>query len=422
MTTQSTPSPNPTHLGQDDELELAFRVLATFPCSNCRRPLTKESHDSKPHWRRRTPEQTDPHICCGIAHCPYCGKPASERCRHLVSFKEYGRWSVPGFRGKTARTLPTLAPAHGVPNSQLLDFEDDQKEQAFRTAAPFLNLLYTEGFASKSDIKVPLAPILGPHFFRGDRCMEVNSYGRNHYYHFSKDPDRVRAQALQIFKDLEEGIVRMNNMTPCAARFLLREIEPPVNQYSYVSSIQFSPDGRLLFIGLPEEGQLWDVETGALLHRLPMKHSYNKRVTASFSQDSTRLALASSDQENGHYSSGSGGHKTVAETTIFDIKSGEIIGKVPAVDLKTRITGVTTDSLLAQGTVLARARGRFVYLNPIGKEGEAILGSSRTIRLPHRTVLRLCAFSPDSRTFATLQESYTENKGISHHILVWRLP
>ncbi len=416
---------NPMSSEQDDELELAFRVLATFPCSNCRRPLTKESQDSNRHWRRRTPEQTDPHICCGIAHCPYCGKPASERCRHLVSFKEHGRWSVPGFRGKRFRTLPTLAPVHGVPNSQLLDFEDDQKEQAFRTAAPFLNLLYTEGFASDPKEAVPLAPILGPYFFRGDRCMEVNSYGRNHFYHFSKDPDRVRAQALQIFKDLEEGTIRMNTMTPSATRFLLREIEPPMTKSSDISTIQFSPDGRLLFIGLPGEGQLWDVETGELLHRLPVPLPgtwSHKSITAAFSQDGTRLALGPSDQRNGHYSSGDGGHKTVAETTIFDVKSGEIIGKVPAVDLNTRITGVTTDSLLAQGAVLARTRGRFVYLNPIGKEGEAILGGSRTVRLPHRTVLRLCAFSPDGRTLATLQESYTENKGISQHVLVWRLP
>ena len=83
-----------TVIATDDELELAFRVLATFSCSRCRRPLTKESQDSKSHRQRNT----EPHVCCGVAHCPYCGKPTKERCRHLVSFKEYGRWSIPGFR------------------------------------------------------------------------------------------------------------------------------------------------------------------------------------------------------------------------------------------------------------------------------------------------------------------------------------
>lgn len=420
---------------EDDDLETAFRALATFMCSKCNTPLDGTPRPNQRGYQEpdQAPERSDRHICCKTAHCSYCGKPASARCRHLVALREYGTWRLPGFvRGRVVKQVRGSAPAHDLPDGQMVDYEEDQKQEAFRTAYPLLALIYGEGFTRKSDAPVPLAPILGPHFLRGDRQMVVNGLGRFHHYHFSQNPEATREKARQMIHDLEEGVVRMKQMTPSALRFLHRDLDiatasatPKKFGRDGISALLFSPDGRLLLVGIPGEAQLWDVKTGELHQQLSLRSisssdSAKDDITAAFSPDGSHLSLAMSSEWSG-YGYTDDGHKNVSHTSVFHVATGQKVADIPSVNLTTYRTGHPTDALLCNGSVVARARGRFMHLTPVGEAGKSVLGGCRPVRLPHRTLLRSCAFSPDGRTLATVQSAYPANDLTAHRVLLWRI-
>lgn len=417
----------------DADLEDAFRVLATFTCSKCKKALSVDRLSPPSPWRGQSPEERDPHICCDTAHCPYCGKTSSERCRHLVAYKENGTWRISGFiGGRVSLAITASAPRHQIPDTQMLDFEDDQKKKAFQTATPFLDLIYEEGFASHGYANAPLAPVLVPHFFHGDRRMKVKYCGRWNWYHFSRKPEDARNYARKIYLDLEEGVTRLKTMTPSASRFLAREIAAPVPDHidfgrnPVEPTIQFSPDGRFLIVGMLGEAQLWEVETGTLIRRFSLesvdKIGWYRLVTTTFSSDCTRVAIAAFEERSSTRSSSERGYKNVLTTTVFDVASGEILSTLDEIELPTLLTGWPTEALLANGTVMVRIRGRCAHLAPIGAEGQAVLGSCRPIRLPHRTVLRRCAFSPDGHTFATIQAGSIGLRNADRQVMLWKLP
>ncbi|MDX1931407.1 MAG: WD40 repeat domain-containing protein [Capsulimonadales bacterium] len=403
----------------EEDLELAFLALATFVCSRCRKPLDRTV--PRPSYGRSWDARNDKHICCNTAHCPFCGKPSTARCRHLVTRREYGKWLLRGvFRKWDGVPIQPFAACHGIPETRTIDFDDEQKQEAFGSAFDWIDRVYGEGFTVKSDAEIPLAPIIGPEGVGTEHRMETNAAGRFNHYHFSRNPESVRDRTRQMIIDLNEGAKRMKSHVPAATRFLLHQLTPADDERG-ISALQFSPDGRLLLIGLPGKGQLWDVETGRLVHSLavPQSNTNRRDITASFSPDGRRVSVTPSTEWPGY--SNPSGHKWLDETSVFDVATGRQIGKVEAINLPTVRTGIVTEALLAGGSVIARARGRFIHLAPIDKAGQQVLGGKRPVRLPHRTVLRHCAFSPDGRTLATIQSDHGNYLKLACHVLLWRL-
>ncbi len=417
----------------DEDIENAFRALATFKCSVCNRPL-KDDDTKQSQWYQKR----DKHVCCNTAHCPYCGKPASEKCRHLVSYKQHGRLRVPQLFQHVKNAIRSTAPAHRVFKDQLLDWEDDQKKQAFRSGYPYLNSVYGEGFTDKPDHDVPLFTILATEVVKAEHSLITSGDGRRNCYDFTADGDAERQKVRQVINDLAKGIEEMKKQDPTAKRFLVREITPylPQNvidsskrsnssshEKSKITALLFSPDGRFLLVGIPGEGQLWDVTTGELRQRflLPQEKTSNcDDLVAAFSPEGNRLSLSMSQWGFSNYYTKA--TKRVARTNIFDVASGEMVAELDHIDLPTQHTGETTDALLAGGSIVARARGRFLNLTPVDEEGIKSLGCNKMLRLPHRTVIRRCTFASDGRTFASVQSITPFGPVFESRVLLWRLP
>jgi WD40 repeat protein len=417
----------------DEDIETAFRALATFKCSVCNHPLKDDDTKQSPWYQKR-----DKHVCCNTAHCPYCGKPASEKCRHLVSYKSDGKWRASQLfkRGKNA--IRSTAPAHRISDDQLIDWEDEQKKKAFASAYPYLTSVYGEGFIYSSTCDIPMTSIIATKVLRAEHSLQAHVGGRYNSYNFTADGDAERIKAKHVMNDLASGIEKMKKQVPSAKRFLIREITPylPQNvidssessnssshETSKITALLFSPDGRFLLVGIPGEGQLWDVTTGELRQRflLPLEKTSNcDDLVAAFSPEGNRLSLSSS--QSGFYHYYTKATKRVARTNIFDVASGEMVGELDHIDLPTQYTGEITDALLAGGSIVARARGRFLNLTPVDEEGIRSLGCNKMLRLPHRTVIRRCAFSPDGRTFASVQSISPYGLIFESRVLLWRLP
>jgi hypothetical protein len=427
----------------DAELEVALLMLGTPPCSQCGMPLDGKRGDTaaatRCHHMERPSSPDEPFRCCGVAHCPYCGKMAQERCRHRVAWKERGIWKVPGL----GLNRDSAAPDHELPDDLLVDFDEDQKAQAWGSAVPLLEPLYGVGFrrdpaAEQRLIAAVAQRILGnspgangSHGIGAagpTRVIQVHNYDRYEQYHFARDPEAARARARQALVDLAAGPERIKTMTPRAAqRHLLHQIALP-RKAGLVSLLVFSPDSRLLLIGAAGEALLYEVATGTLLRRLAApklgdrsSYSYD-RVWASFSPDGGRITVAAI-QTPSSWPWERPCRPHTGPTAVYDTATGR---KVTELDMmigsksgNAPSPGDAPEALVAGGHVLAQGRGRVVRLTAVDREGRSLLGGEESIRLPHRASVRHLAFAPHGSTFATSQDASPDSTTARACVLVW---
>jgi WD40 repeat protein len=417
-------------------LEVALLMLGTPSCSQCGLPLDGKRGGDKaagdPHLQGPS-SPAEPFRCCGVAHCPYCGLASYERCRHRVAWKERGIWRIPGL----GLNRDSAAPDHNLPDDLLVDFDEDQKAQAWQSATCLLEPIYGIGFRRdpKTDQRLIAAlaeNVLGntPSTTVGTagatRVIRVHNYDRYEQYHFARDPDAARARAHKALADLAAGPERIKMMTPRAAqRHLLHQITLP-EEAGPVSLVVFSPDSRMLLVGAKGEALLYEVATGTLLHRLAAPkagpHYSYERLWASFSPDGGRVTVAAIQTPSSWpwerpcrpYTGPTAIYNTATGRKVTELGAmgGSSAGNAPS-------PGDAPEALVAGGHVLAQGRGRVVRLTAIDREGTMLLGEKESVRLPHRASVRHLAFAPDGRTFATSQDASPDSTTARACVLVW---
>jgi WD40 repeat protein len=180
----------------------------------------------------------------------------------------------------------------------------------------------------------------------------------------------------RILASGSRGEKRMAKLSDVETGKMIREFDHA--QYGSVWSAAFSPDGKLLATGtsLGIDGDysaiLWNVESGKLIHKLPV----DSFVTAvAFSRDGANLASASGDRR----------------VSLWDVQSGDFRQTLNGNDGRTRAIAFSPD-----GKVLAcPGEHGNVRLWPL----DAPSGVS-VLKGHHDNVFCL-SFSPDGRTLAS---------------------
>lgn len=372
----------------------ALFALSGMACSDCGKPL--DIRNKK-------------YSCCRRAHCPYCGKPHTERCIHRVAHREYGRWRIPGVIGEDAQ--PPLCP---LEKGLLLDYSDAQKRAAFGAAEPMLFDIYGPGFLALVR-KDALVLSLIHKVMRCESIQEVHGYDRYNHYCFSRDPKAAKERARQALRDLRQGFDNLRGIVPHAARYLLHTLDTGTSQWRGLNNIVFSPDGSQVLACSHSVARLFAVETGALVHCWDQgKGSIHSAV---FSPGGERVAIStviSSSRGWDHR------ERTIGEgfVQVWDTRTGNPLSRMEGAPAggDPLDSGSPSEGFLHGGRLFVLARERFVRLvdlEPSTGKMRPRGGIRELAVLPHREDIRQTAFSPDGVTFATSQKDY---------VLLWRIP
>jgi hypothetical protein len=370
----------------------ALMALRGLHCSRCGRALDRNKEE---------------YACvrCHIAHCPYCGKSAQDRCRHHIAANTYGKWNIYGLTCAKLSRVPA-----GI--DQKVDWSDRQKRDLFREAYPLLEI-YGQGMLEQpvlsrlmhALISLVTSPVTSVRVYANDR----------HDHHvFAAQPDRARQEAQQALSCLQEGMKRLAETKPDADSVLVAELSAASDDAD-TTALCFSSEGELLATAAGKSVTLWNAATGQKQGEL----SAGIKVTSLAFSPGNALLTAASDEGCVTWSL-AGGQAVHNWRTPNCRMARDYYERVYCKRIHHRVYKSlgTYDPHVICGQRIGYLHGGASILYITDNIATLLDSASGQLHLTldHRSPITHTLFSPDGITLATIQTAYRGK------VLLWRIP
>jgi len=312
-------------------------------------------------------------------------------------------------------TFPASFP---VVAGSVVDYSEEQKQQAFRAAYPLLQTVYGPGMRN-----APPEAISGDSLVRLIVQPDNEQVIADNYFFFSADPEPGRkrlASALQ--QDLQEGFGRLHSQSPSASRLMIHEMAMDllVSPHSAtVSALEFSPDGKSLIVLTEVNGMLYQMDSldaaPILFDRKESSTTYGgylRYCDCKFTPDGRYLQV-----DCGTSTPLLGYSAHILATEFREGKTGALLkiqenpgsyqdetGEMYCVGPERR------DAYLHGGDTLLTIRGRYMRFYRMAEMQEA---DSPDLSFALRMRISHFAVSPDGETIATATDRF---------VILWRIP
>lgn len=399
--------------GESEDIA-TLRALTGLFCVVCDQPLSTK--DKKGQWSHV--EKHSAYTCCGKAHCPFCGAPAKEKCRHLVAYRASGDWKIAGLPDVGGNAFPTLPPLDAA---HLLDYSDAQKKVAFGEAYKLLDEIYAPGMRHQRGEAIGGAELVNAILCPDNHQTITTVSGIENQYYFSQCPDLGTARLRQaLLQDFPGGFDRLLRQVPPGSRYVVSTIAVPViDSETVVKAVALSPCGKRLVLLTQQSGEIWDI-SGA--NPVPVceftsadgKTNELSYHVARYSPDGKQLLAIRSSEYHGY---GSSSRRTEVRSAV----DGTLLHSLGESGDSRSETGEESgapqndrDLFLHGGETLLTVRGRCLRLyNLIHNSTQRTKNARPDHTILLRSVVADIAVSSDGETFAT---------ATGRHVVLWRIP